>query len=307
MPLISVIVPVYNTERYLPECLDSIIAQSLTDIEIICVNDGSTDGCAEILRQYCRKDKRIKVIEKQNGGLSSARNAAMEAATGRYWAFVDSDDYIAENFLETLLKALEENDADISGCNFQKIKNDNYQIRWKNKGRVKIYDDALTVLLNRRNFIHFNVWNKLYKREIIGDIRFVEGIYFEDWVFNCCVFARAKRFSWLSDKLYGYRLSENSIMRSPFTFKKIEDYALGIRFVYDYFMKNAPEKWQAVRCSRISRTVKMLMNASRRSKNHEIRKQTAETLRNLYASKFIGFKGLSLINKFKLLRFLYYK
>lgn len=307
MPLISVIVPIYNSEKYLSECLDSIIAQTFTDIEIICIDDGSTDGCGEILQQYRRKDERIKIISRQNGGVSAARNDALEIARGKYLAFVDSDDYVSERFLERLLTSLNKNNGDISGCNFQKIKNGKYRPLEKNSSRVKVYNNALAVLLNRRNFINFSVWNKLYKKEVVGDIRFVEGIFFEDWVFNCCVFTRAKTFCWINERLYGYRLNENSIMRSPFSIKKIQGYAVGIKSVYDYFKENAPEKWQTVRRSRIARTVKMLMNASRRTKNHDIKLQTANTLRNLYAQKLIGFHGLSPVSKIKLLRFLYYK
>lgn len=307
MPLISVIVPIYNTEKYLSECLDSIIAQTVSDMEIICVDDGSTDKCAEILQQYRQKDERIKIISRTNGGLSAARNDALEIARGEYLAFVDSDDCVADNFLEKLLAAIMESDSDICGCDFQKMKNDKNPVRFKSGGKMKIYDDALSVLLNRRNFIHFSVWNKLYRRKVIGNMRFVEGIYFEDWVFNCCVFSKAKTFCWLSDKLYGYRLSENSIMRSPFSLKKIHDYAVGIEFVYNYFMNNAPEKWKIVRRTRIARTVKMLMNASRRTKNAIIGGQAAETLRRLYADKFIGFAGLSPLNKLKLWWFLHRK
>ena len=307
MPLISVIVPVYNTEKYLPKCLDSIIAQTFTDIEIICVDDGSTDNSAEILKQYRAKDKRLKIITQKNNGLSAARNAALEKAKGKYVSFIDSDDFVADSFLKKLFTALNESKCRISGCDFQKIKDEGGYIKNHNETGKKVYDNALEVLLNRHNFIHFNVWNKLYTREIIGDIRFIEGVYFEDWIFNCCVFSKAEKFCWIDDKLYGYRLSENSIMRSPFSYKKINDYAIGIKAVYKYFSDNLPDKWQKVRRTRISRTVKMLMNASRRSHDENIIRETADTLKELYAANLIGFEGLSLINKIKLLHFLHYK
>ncbi|MBQ6543175.1 MAG: glycosyltransferase family 2 protein, partial [Clostridia bacterium] len=121
MPLISVIVPVYKVEKYLPRCLDSILSQSFTDFELLLVDDGSPDSCPEICDEYARRDRRISVIHKENGGLSSARNAALERATGKYVSFVDSDDYITADALQTLYSALTETDSDIAVGNMMSI------------------------------------------------------------------------------------------------------------------------------------------------------------------------------------------
>ena len=117
--LVSIIVPIYNVEKYIKECIDSIINQTYKNLEIILVDDGSPDCCPKICDEYSKKDKRIKVIHKENGGLSSARNAGLDVAKGEYVSFIDSDDVVDEKFIETLYNLCIENNCDISECNFQ--------------------------------------------------------------------------------------------------------------------------------------------------------------------------------------------
>lgn len=305
MPKISVIIPVYRVEKYLARCLDSVMAQTFKDFEVICVNDGSPDNCGDILKQYEKRFNNIKVISQENKGLSAARNAALPYVTGEYVTFIDSDDFIHPQFLEHLYNVQQMTNCDIVGCDFKKIKKSKDCLCGNiNKVKPKIYANALKVLLNKRNFIHFNVWNKLYKREVINDILFVSGMYYEDWVYNCCVFERAENFAWIKDCLYGYQLSDNSIMRSKMTAEKIDSYVLGIKTVYDYFMQHAPEKWEEVKQTRIARTVKMMMNHTKKAKNQELSVYVAKMLNKLKNEKLICYKGLSLKNKFKLFRFL---
>ena len=297
MPEISVIMPVYNTAEYLEKSIESVLNQTYADFELIIINDGSTDNSAEIISRYTAQDKRIKVITQANQGLSEARNSGMAIAKGNFIAFIDSDDFYACNFLGQLICAQKNTSADIIGCDYQKIRSEKDHIKPVNKLSYKIYADALGILLNKNNFIHFNVWNKLYKREVIGDIRFVPHIYYEDWVFNCCVFAQANSFVWLKDKLYGYNYSDNSIMRSSFNEKKLSDYVTGIKEVHAYFAVHAPEKWEDIKKTRISRTVKMLMNSTLRAKDENLRLKTAHALHELQADNLITYRGLSLINR----------
>ena len=304
MAKVSVIVPVYNTEKYLRCCLDSVIGQTLQDIEIVCVNDGSIDGSLKILEDFANKDSRITVINQENKGLSAARNVGLKIAAADYISFIDSDDFVHPTFLERLYSAIQDTDSDISGCNFTKIR-ENSAIIPSKKETEHIYEPALEVLLNRKNFIHFNVWNKLYKRELIRDVPFIEGMYYEDWVFNTCVFAKAASFVWLNTPLYGYRISENSIMRSSYSLKKMNDYVVGIEGVRNFFYKNYPNLWEQVKQTRIARTTKMMMNSAIRSKNDEIIDETKKALRQLCAKHIIGYRGLSLQNKIKLFRFLH--
>ena len=304
MPQISVIIPVYNVEQHLEKCLDSVLKQTFKDMEVICVNDGSTDGCAEILEKFAAKDNRLKILTQKNQGLSAARNNGLAVATSKHIAYVDSDDFVHPQFLEILYKAAIENDADVSGCNFCKIYNDD-NLPDLNNAKPKEYQPALNVLMNRKNFIHFNVWNKLYKEELIRDIPFVNGIYFEDWVYNCCVFAKARNFVWVNEKLYGYRISDNSIMRSSFNHKKLDDYVAGIHCVRKFYKEKYPQLWPLVRDTRIARTVKMMMNSARRSRNIKLIADAKIALKKLYNLKLIGYKGLSLPNKIKLFYFLH--
>lgn len=304
MPLISVIIPVYNVEAHLEKCLESVSKQTLRDIEIICVNDGSTDGSAAILQKFSEKDKRFVVITRKNQGLSVARNVGLAHSNAKYIAYVDSDDFVHPEFLQKLYSVANEYRADIVGCNFAKIYADENLPELQN-AKPKVYVPALPVLLNRKNFIHFNVWNKLYTKKIISDIDFVAGIYFEDWVYNSCVFAKAQKFVWIDEKLYGYRISENSIMRSRFNHKKLDDYVTGIHVVRQFYKINYPDKWKSVRNTRIARTVKMLMNSVRRSHDLQLINEAKIALKKLYNLKLIGYKGHSIPNKIKLFYFLH--
>lgn len=208
-PKISVIVPVYNTRPYLEQCLDSILTQTLTDIEIICVNDGSQDDSQSILERYIAADPRVRVMKKENGGLSSARNAGMGLARGDYIAFVDSDDFIAPNMMEALYTRAEETGADITiGDLFL------YDHR---SGKVKVYrDQALFARLGRKVFALeeepaligcIGAWDRIYRRSFLQEIgaRFPEGMIYEDALFTAETLVRAKRIALVPEKLYYYR------------------------------------------------------------------------------------------------------
>ncbi len=306
MPLISVIMPVYNTASFLRKSIESVLNQTFINFELICVNDGSTDNSLDILNEYASRDSRIIIINQENMGLSCARNSALEVARGEYIAFIDSDDFWAKSFLSCLYENLkiQPGGVDIVGCNFKKIKSatdDKLDVKC---AKAKLFADALGVLLHPKNFIHFNVWNKLYRREVIGNIRFVEGMYYEDWVFNCMVFLRANGFAWVNSRLYGYNISDTSIMRSAFNERKLGDYVRGIVEVYTYFMENAPKLWEKVKRTRISRTVKMMMNVALRSKDIALIEKTKERLQELRQRGLITYRGLSFKNKIKLFIFL---
>ena len=305
-PEISVIMPVYNTSLYLRQSIESVINQTFTNWELICINDGSTDNSLEILEEYASKDPRITIIDQENQGLSCARNSGLEIAQGDYITFIDSDDFYAKNFLEVVYNNIKTKQgyADIVGCNFKKIKSLKDDIK-KHCAPAKIYKDALKVLLHPKNFIHFNVWNKLYKREVIEGYRFVPNMLYEDWVFNCQIFEHANSFVWINSPLYGYRISKDSIMRSSYNEKKINDYVRGIEEVYNHFNNKKPEAWLNIRRARISRTVKMMMNSALRSKNKSLLINTKQVLKELKKKELITYQGLSLKNKIRLFKFLW--
>lgn len=304
MPKVSVIIPVYNVEKYLTRCLQSVCGQTMKDIEIICVNDGSTDNSAHILAEFAAQDSRVKVITQENRGLSEARNRGLDVAEGQYIAFVDSDDFVAPIFVQTLVTAAEETNSDIVNCNFIKVTDETVLKQSKNTD-VQVFANPLQQLLIKSNYLKFNVWNKLYKRSFIGEFRFAKGLYFEDWIFNTCLFAKAQKLAYVKAQLYGYQTDNLSIMRSPFDEKKLQDYVQGIELVHEFYQQNYPELWRLVKKTRISRTVKMLMNSTLRAKNVKLMEQAKNELQRLYQEQKIGYRGLSLPNKLKFYKFLH--
>ncbi len=219
MPIISVIVPVYNVEKYLAKCLDTILAQTFSNIEIICVNDGSTDNSRKILSDYAQRDSRIKIVDKKNGGLSSARNAGMKVATGEYYSFIDSDDWIEETMLEKLYNSMVSLDTDISICAVHQYDETNQQIDDTNPyytlgyfdesfdNRAFSYVETKLFLLD----VCVMAWNKLYRKSFIDECEaeFPDGLIFEDGPFFFSIFFKTKRVSIVRDFLYYYRINRN--------------------------------------------------------------------------------------------------
>lgn len=223
MDLITVIVPVYNVEKYFKQCLDSIINQTYKNLEIILINDGSPDNCGKICDEYAKKDNRIKVIHKENGGLSSARNAGLDIATGEYISFIDSDDCVAENFIETLYKLCIENNCDISECDFLKFENNvvtqakiaEIQCYTSNEIQHKIYSEEYVKTIV--------VWNKLYKRYLYKGLRFPVGKINEDEFITYKVLYNCKNnIAVTNEQLYYYRYNAQSIMGRKFNEKRLD-------------------------------------------------------------------------------------
>lgn len=209
-PIVSVLIPVYNVEKYLEKCLDSIIQQTLLDIEIICVNDGSTDHSEEILKKYEKKDNRIIVINKANGGLPSARNAGLDRATGKYVGFVDSDDFIQPDMYEKLVYEAEKNSSDIVICGaniFPETPRANQWLYDTLSPTYKHYDEYTSeILFNRVDTTPF-LWRTLVRKKLIdeGQFRLDEDIVIgEDKAFQCKIYPCAKAITVIPDKLYNY-------------------------------------------------------------------------------------------------------
>ena len=182
---ISVIIPVYNVEKYLRFCLDKVINQTLKDIEIICVNDGSTDNSLNILKEYQQKDERIKIIDRENKGLSATRNDGMRLATGEYIAFLDSDDYVDLDFCEKMYKAAMENNCDIACCNIIRFNEKSKKAMVKHN-KVKVEKRPRNKYKLAKIPEHNYVWNKIYNRKkiIALDLFFEEGVSYEDVMFS---------------------------------------------------------------------------------------------------------------------------
>lgn len=236
--LISVIVPVYNVEKYLPQCIDSILNQTEKNLEIILVDDGSLDNSGKICDEFSKKDDRIIVIHKKNNGLSSARNAGLEIARGNYIGFVDSDDWLDKTMYEVLLKLLKENNSDISCCDFFKTANSNDSIPHIDNEIINSYNN-IESLNNFYNGLYTQTvvaWNKLYKRELFKDISYPVGKIHEDEGTTYKLYYKANKITYTNRPLYYYRITPNSITTSKFNKKRLD-----IIDVYDEkvkFIKN---------------------------------------------------------------------
>ena len=221
--LISVIVPVYKVEQYLQKCVDSLINQTYKNLEIILVDDGSPDTCPQICDDYAKKDNRIKVVHKENGGLSDARNAGMEVATGEYVSFIDSDDYVALDFFETLLSVIKAENSDIVECDLIRF-NENQSVEVpKFTGKTRSFDtkDGLLKLIVEDEF-HQHVWNKLYKADITLDVLYDKGKLNEDEFWTYQIFGRAKKITKIDKPMYYYLQRAGSIMGVGYNLRRLD-------------------------------------------------------------------------------------
>lgn len=215
--LISVIVPVYNVKDYVGKCLDSICSQTYKNIEIIVVDDGSTDGSGVICDMYAAKDRRIKVMHCDNGGLSTARNRGIAVARGEYIAFVDSDDWLEKVMYQSLYEGIKQHDADVSVCSFYYDYPDRSRAKCNsNKAYLWTGREALHQLLSGKRLKPM-VWDKLYKRSLFDEIKFPDGRIFEDAATTYKIFAKAKKVFFFERPYYHYICNRpGSIMSQKF-------------------------------------------------------------------------------------------
>lgn len=227
--LISIIVPVYNVEQYVEKCIQSIVEQTYKNIEIILVDDGSTDSSGKICDDFKTKDNRIKVIHKKNGGLSDARNAGIKIANGEYIGFVDSDDYIAKDMFETLYNLNKKYNSEISIVSFYELyKGKIIGVRDSKELQVLTKIEAIKELLIDTN-IQSYAWNKLFKRELFEELEFPINKNFEDIATTLLLFEKANKVVLLEDPKYYYVRRDDSIVgvRNNKTYKDYLDVILG--------------------------------------------------------------------------------
>ncbi len=217
MDLISIIVPVYNVQQFLPKCLDSILAQTYKNIEIIIVDDGAKDNSGKICDEYGIKYSNIQVIHKSNGGLSDARNKGIEFVNGKYIIFVDSDDIIAPQLVEYLYRLIKKNNAEIGICEVAHCY-PNKKILFKNSKDEYVLnsEQAIEEMLYQKSFL-VSAWAKIYPTEFFRDIKFPVGVLFEDSAIMYRLFDKADKVVYGTAKLYGYMHRENSITTKKFS------------------------------------------------------------------------------------------
>ena len=276
MPKISVIIPIYNVEKYLCRCLDSVLNQTFTDWEAVCVNDGSPDNSDVILAEYAARDARFKIVNKKNGGLSDARNAGMKVATGDYILYLDSDDFIHPQTMEIAYHFAQRDNSDIVSFTYDRIyrpqlmarhvlKMDTDNVvpkrihkRYKlNEIKTLVTDDVYAYATERTHNMpskkkkwlikHCQVWKNLYRRELIADIPFIKGILFEDFPWWSVVMMRNPRVTIAPLPLYFYIPNFGGIVLSAKQLRIMQSLCMGIATAYKEYKKSATQyqmqKW----------------------------------------------------------------
>ncbi len=222
-PKVSIIVPIYKVEKEMDRCIKSILNQTYSNLEIILVNDGSPDKCPEMCNDYAEIDRRIKVIHKRNGGLSDARNEGLKIATGDYISFIDSDDWVADVFIECLLGSLIETNSDIAICNYYLVNEKGQKFKHKMVKEIEVlnHEEGISTLFAQQKF-GCMVCTKLYKKNLFNNLEFPKGKLYEDIAISLPIFDRAKQSVLINKELYYYFQHENSIVNSGFNIHKLD-------------------------------------------------------------------------------------
>lgn len=288
--LISVIVPIYKVEKYLTQCVDSILAQTHKDLEIILVDDGSPDGCGAMCDEYAKRDSRVRVIHKENGGLSDARNAGLAVCTGDYIGFVDSDDYIAPDMYETLAAFAEKEDLDVAMCGATDVWPDRMikASRFNSVVLTNTDDIIYEIFVNPRGGHDIEVWDRIYRASRYKDVHFEKGRCFEDVYYMLPWIERTRRFGRLCDPKYFYRHHEGSITSERGRSTKTDDCIEGHEGNLKYICVHHPRSIPAGEC-RLWWVYRMVINQLEGSGDiyctelaHLIRRDIGRIWRNPY-------------------------
>ncbi len=304
-PMISVIVPVYNVEKYLRGCLDSVLNQTFTDFEVICVNDGSTDSSPEILAEYQKKG--VRVISQKNQGLSMARNVGLKSAVGTYVYFLDSDDSLHPQALECLSGWAVKYGADLVVSSFQRVKGapTKHKVVNCHKVPVKLTYHSLKLLKDKWMFhISINAWGKLYKKTLIEPLAFIPGIYFEDFPYTVCLMKKHPKTVVSRVPLYYYTENDNSITHSNWSVKKLTDYCVGLDAIFECYQDN-PKELNYIKNYFFPKIIKQAFNCTFRYADDE----TLVQVLRIYQQYFIRLreKGLMSFRGHKVTRYWAYR
>ena len=293
---VSVIVPVFNTSKYLARCLDSILSQTQKDFELIAINDGSSDNSADILSQYASRDSRIIIVTQRNKGLSAARNSGLKIARGEWIMFVDSDDFIPCDAIEKFLLAADESKESVVISKEYAL--DDAPAARSEKVQWKRCAPALKELIKLRK-AQSSAWNKFYSAALLKNRRFIEGIYFEDWPFNLELFGNIESFALLDEAMYVYcrNRDSSSILRSAFTLKKVSSYLEGIRRSLEKFRRHPQRKYAL---ARIATAVKMLVAKTWKQGDQEARQATVLGVNALIKEGLLPKNSLTLKTRLRL-------
>lgn len=252
-PLISVIVPVYNVEPYLRQCIDSILNQTYTNFELILVDDGSPDNCGAICDEYADNDRRIIVIHQENKGVSEARNAALDIMSGQYVTFVDSDDYITPDYLDALYAPVAQYGAEITHCGFYWGGGDNAHYCTESD---RMISGKEWCLLRYKKSIGVGLWAKLYARHLFSGVRFPAGMIHEDQAVVPEVCYSAERICLINSCNYYYRVNKQGISNSEFSYKRFDNIVL-MNSLISFFKEK--KETQLMRLAKLNRNRRLAM------------------------------------------------
>jgi len=310
--LVSIVVPIYNVEKYLQKCIDSLLNQTYKNIEIILVNDGTLDNSLKICEFNQKNDSRIKIISQKNGGLSKARNTGLENATGEYICFVDSDDYVNEFYVEKLLKNAIETNSDICACSFKYFDEDNNV--WSREHKInKIFNkvDAIKDIFTGVQETEIMVWNKLYKRNLFtqNNITFKNGKINEDNFIMYQLYDKANQVCLINDELYYYLQRNTSIMGVKFNEKRFHILE-AVDETKEYFKNKTDYNYEEELICYETLIITNLINTMIRSKySGKEKKQLIDKLKKnkekIYENKFLSKKKKLLIKLLINCKFIY--
>ena len=304
--LISIVVPVYNVEKYIHKCMQSILCQSYNKIEVILVNDGSTDKSGEICDEYQKMDSRVKVIHKENGGLSDARNAGIKNANGKYIMFVDSDDYVSEKIVEYLYNMLKQYDAEIAICDpVHCYPEKEVGFEAENKRVILDNEKAVIEMLYQKSFL-VSAWAKLYNIRCFDEIEFPVGMLFEDGAIMYKLFDNASKVVYGNAKLYAYMHREGSITTAKYT-ERDYDIITICKEMQNYFIGRNENIQKAIRSYYISAALRIYLNAPKGKQEYvEHRNECNKIISDNYRV-IIKDKNIRKKTKYALLMFKYCK
>lgn len=264
--LISVIIPIYNVQDFLPSCVDSVLSQSYTNIEVILVDDGSPDGCGKICDEYKNKDSRVKVIHKMNGGLSDARNAGIENCNGEYLCFIDSDDIIHKDYIKCQYEQIMLTHSEMSVCLFSKFFEED-KIECAETENVDIQEldnNQLILKIFEKNNIHFiSACTKLYKKSLFDNLRFEVGRLHEDEFIVFHIFSRCQKAVFVNAPLYFYRERPGSITMTKTYKEKNLDGFYSIQACYEFFVGT---KYEQLALNRLINSIAYIYCAAKNRK-----------------------------------------
>ena len=302
MAEVSIIVPVYQVEKYIRQCVDSILAQTFTDFELILVDDGSKDQSGQICDEYARMDERVRVIHKDNGGAADTRNRGVDQAVGNYLMFVDSDDYIAPTMVECLYRNIVSQNADIAACNYLYLfDNDRKKDFVTNvKSEILSGTEVFYYRKNERNYGFWTVvWNKLIKKETVGRVRFRSGKYYEDEFWANEIYQMDIKIVTISDCLYYYRQHENSTMRQIKNARSLDIIEAFQERIYIYLQEEeySEQAYKVLIYSleHLEESKKLITNEDERKKYIQAKKRTLDIINQLKQRTLSRIQRISLV------------